>query len=50
MIALGCYAVAKKIIKVKDILKVFKVVAPPGNPKILEVNQQALEEGYRLNG
>jgi len=49
MVALGCFAAAKKIIKVKNILKVFKSMAPAGNLKILEVNQQALEEGQRLN-
>jgi 2-oxoglutarate ferredoxin oxidoreductase subunit gamma len=49
MVALGCFAVAKKIIKVKNILKVFKAIAPAGNLKILEVNQQALKEAQRLN-
>jgi 2-oxoglutarate ferredoxin oxidoreductase subunit gamma len=49
MAALGCYAEAKKIIKVKNILRVFKSMAPAGNLKILEVNQKALEEGQRLN-
>ena len=49
MVALGCFAAAKKIIKVKNILEVFKSIAPVGNLKILEVNQQALEEGLRLN-
>ena len=49
MAALGCYAAAKKIIKVKNILKVFKSLAPAGDFKILEVNQRALKEGQRLN-
>jgi len=49
MIALGCYAAAKKIIKIKNILKVFKSMAPVGDFKILEVNQRALKEGQRLN-
>ncbi|MBU4251730.1 MAG: 2-oxoacid:acceptor oxidoreductase family protein [Candidatus Omnitrophica bacterium] len=49
MVALGCFAAAKKIIKVKNILKVFKSIAPAGNLKILEVNQQALAEGQKLN-
>ncbi|PIQ88159.1 MAG: 2-oxoacid:ferredoxin oxidoreductase subunit gamma [Candidatus Omnitrophica bacterium CG11_big_fil_rev_8_21_14_0_20_43_6] len=49
MVALGCFVAAKKIIKVKNILKVFKSIAPAGNLKILEVNQQALEEGLKLN-
>ena len=48
MVALGCFAAAKKIIKVKNILKVFKSMAPAGNLKILEINQQALEEGQRF--
>ena len=48
MVALGCYAQAKKVIKIKNILRVFKSVAPVGNLKILEVNQQALEEAVRL--
>jgi 2-oxoglutarate ferredoxin oxidoreductase subunit gamma len=49
MVALGCFAAAKKIIKVKNILKVFKSIAPAGNFKILEVNQRALKEGQRLS-
>ena len=49
MAALGCYLEAKKIIKIKNILEVFKFMAPAGNLKILEVNQQALAEGLRLN-
>ena len=48
MVALGCYAAAKKIIKVKDILKVFKSIAPVGNLKILEINQRALKESGEL--
>lgn len=48
MAALGCFAAAKKIIKVKNILKVFKSMAPVGNLKILEVNQQALAEGQKI--
>jgi len=48
MVALGCFAAANKIIKVKNILKVFKTIAPAGNLKILEVNQQALEAGEKL--
>lgn len=48
MVALGCYVQAKKIIKVKNILKVFKSIAPAGNLNILKVNQQALEEAGKL--
>lgn len=48
MIALGCYLAAKKIIKAKTMLEVFKFMAPAGNPKILEVNELALAEGQRL--
>jgi 2-oxoglutarate ferredoxin oxidoreductase subunit gamma len=49
MVALGCFAAAKEIVKVENVLKVFKSIAPAGNLKILEVNQKALEEGYKLN-
>ena len=49
MVALGCFAAAKKIIKIKNILKVFELIAPAGNLKILEINQKALEQGQRLN-
>ena len=49
MVALGCYAKVKKIIQVKNILKVFKSIAPVGNLKILEVNQRALKEAGDLN-
>lgn len=48
MVALGCFAAAKGIIKAKNILKVFKTMAPAGNLKILEVNQQALEAGLKI--
>ena len=49
MVALGCFAAAKKIIKIKNILEVFKLMAPAGNLRILEVNQQALEKAQGLN-
>lgn len=49
MVALGCYLSAKKVIKVDDVLKVFKFMAPEGNLKILEINQRALKEGIGLN-
>jgi len=49
MVALGSYLGAKKIIKSKNILEVFKFMAPPGNLKILEINNLALAQGARLN-
>lgn len=49
MVALGCYLRAQKIIGSKNILKVFKDMAPAGNLKILEVNNSALAEGEVLN-
>jgi len=49
MVALGCFVAAKKIVKAKNILKVFKSIAPAGNLKILEINRQALEEGLKLS-
>jgi 2-oxoglutarate ferredoxin oxidoreductase subunit gamma len=48
MVALGCFAANKKIIQVENILEVFKSMAPDGNLKILEINQEALKEGARL--
>jgi 2-oxoglutarate ferredoxin oxidoreductase subunit gamma len=48
MVALGSYLAAKKIIKTKNMLEVFKFMAPAGNLKILEINQKALAEGERL--
>ena len=48
MVALGCFIAAEKIIQAKNILKVFRSMAPAGNLNILMVNQQALEEGQRL--
>lgn len=48
MVALGCYLAAKKTIKDKKILEVFKFMAPAGNPKILEINEQALAKGEGL--
>lgn len=49
MVALGCYLGARKIIDSKNILEVFKFMAPEGNLKILEINNLALAEGARLN-
>jgi 2-oxoglutarate ferredoxin oxidoreductase subunit gamma len=49
MVALGCYLAVKKIIKLKNILEVFKSMAPVGNLKILEINELALAEGAKLN-
>lgn len=49
MVALGCFAVAKKIIKISNILKVFKSIAPAGNLEILKINRQALEAAGELN-
>ena len=49
MVALGCFVAARKLVEVKNILKVFKSIAPAGNSKILEINRQALKEGLKLN-
>lgn len=48
MAALGCYLGAKKTIKIKQMLEVFRFMAPAGKTGILEVNQKALQEGVRL--
>jgi len=48
MVALGSYLAAKKIIEIKNMLEVFKFMAPAGNLKILEVNESALAEGEKL--
>ena len=48
MVALGCYLEAKKNIEVKEVLEVFKSMAPAGNTVILEINQKALLEGAKL--
>jgi len=49
MVALGSYLSAKKSIQTKNVLKVFRQMVPVGNLKILEINEQALAEGIRLN-
>lgn len=49
MVALGCYLAAKKTVKIKKVLEVFKSMAPAGNLKILEINNLALKEGAGLN-
>lgn len=49
MVALGVLVAAQKTVKANNILKVFKSMAPSGNPGILEINRQALEEGVKLN-
>jgi 2-oxoglutarate ferredoxin oxidoreductase subunit gamma len=48
MVALGCYVTAKQIIEPKNVLRVFKLMAPAGNLRILEINEKALAEGIRL--
>jgi len=48
MVALGCYLGAKKIVKIKDVLEVFRFMAPAGKSDILEINQRALQEGVSL--
>ena len=48
MVALGCYLGAKKIVKIKEVLEVFRFMAPAGKRDILEVNQMALQKGARL--
>ncbi|MBU1922965.1 MAG: 2-oxoacid:acceptor oxidoreductase family protein, partial [Candidatus Omnitrophica bacterium] len=48
MVALGCYLGAKKIVKIKEMLEVFRFMAPAGKADILEVNIKALQEGVRL--
>jgi 2-oxoglutarate ferredoxin oxidoreductase subunit gamma len=49
MIALGVLVAAQKTVKVNNILKVFKSMAGAENPKLLEINRRALEEGLQLN-
>ena len=48
MVALGCYLGVKKTVKIKEMLEVFKFMAPAGKAGILEVNQMALQEGAKL--
>lgn len=48
MVALGCYLGAKKTVKIKEVLEVFKSMAPAGKTDILEINQKALQEGAKL--
>ena len=48
MVALGCYLGARKIIKPKEMLEVFRSMAPSGRVDILEINQKALQEGIGL--
>ena len=48
MVALGCYLGAKKIVKIKEMLEVFRSMAPAGKADILEINQRALQEGVKL--
>ncbi len=48
MVALGCYLGAMKTVKIKEVLEVFKSMAPAGKTDILEINQKALQEGAKL--
>lgn len=48
MVALGCLVAGENIVKANNVIKVFKAMAPAGNPGILEINRRALEEGMKL--
>jgi len=48
MVALGCYLGAKKIIKIEEMLEVFRFMVPAGKTDILEVNDLALRKGVQL--
>ena len=48
MVSLGCYVAANRIIKIENVLRVFKSIAPAGNFKILKINELALTEGIKL--
>ncbi len=48
MVALGCYLREKETVKIKSVLKVFRLMSPAGRNDILEVNEKALQEGAEL--
>ncbi|MDD5097373.1 MAG: 2-oxoacid:acceptor oxidoreductase family protein [Candidatus Omnitrophica bacterium] len=48
MVALGCYLAEKKIVKISQMLEVFKFMAPAGKTNILEINELALKSGEKL--
>jgi 2-oxoglutarate ferredoxin oxidoreductase subunit gamma len=49
MVVLGCYLGLRKLVKVSEVVEVFKSMAPVGRKDILEINQMALQEGVRLS-
>lgn len=48
MIALGCFAVNKKVIKLKSIKEEILKIAPADKKELIEINMCALEEGAKL--
>jgi len=48
MVALGCYLREKEAVRIKEVLKVFRLMSPAGRNDILEVNERALQEGAQL--
>lgn len=48
MVALGCYLFEKKVVKISQMLEVFRFLAPAGKTDILEINERALRSGAKL--
>jgi len=48
MVALGCYLRQRQTVKIKEVLKVFRLMSPAGRSDILGVNEKALQEGAEL--
>ncbi len=46
IVALGCFLAKKKIIGIKTVLNSIEQIAPQDKRNLIEINKQALEEGY----
>ena len=49
MMILGSYLAQKKILNIKTVLKVMEEIAPADKRDLIEINQKALREGYKLD-
>jgi len=48
MVALGCYAAAKKIVQAEHVLAAMQDMAPQDKKNLLELNKMAFQAGMRL--
>lgn len=48
IVALGCFLAKKKIVEIKTVLRSIEEIAPQDKRNLIEINRQALKEGYHI--